>query len=92
MSQKAVSVAAKTREDTATVTREHKFLVGYQGNLWVEEFRLDSTPPVGETIRVDTSGERLQGIAEGRSSAPVWPAYQPRHFPGEMSVQGPIVA
>ena len=37
--QKAVSFAAKTREDTASVTRKHKFLDGYRGNLCVEEFR-----------------------------------------------------
>ena len=36
--QKTVSVAAKTRENTASVTREHKFLGGNQGNLCVEEF------------------------------------------------------
>ena len=33
--QKAVSVAAKMREDTASVTREHKFLGGNRGNLCV---------------------------------------------------------
>ena len=37
--QKAVSVAASTREDTASVTREHKFLGGNQGSLCVDEFR-----------------------------------------------------
>ena len=36
--KKAVSVAAKTREDTASMTREHKFLGGNRGNLCVEEF------------------------------------------------------
>ena len=54
----AVSVAAKTREDTATVTREHKFLSGYRGGLCVEEFRRDSTPPVREKTEVDTKGRR----------------------------------
>ena len=39
-------VAAKTREDTASMTREHKFLGGNRGNLCVKEFRSDSTPPV----------------------------------------------
>ena len=37
--QKAVSVAAKTREDTASETREHKFLCGNRRNLCVEKFR-----------------------------------------------------
>ena len=36
--KKAVFVAAKTRENTATVTREHKFLGGNRGNLYVKEF------------------------------------------------------
>ena len=36
--QKAVSVTAKTRENTASVTREHKFLSGNRGNLCVKEF------------------------------------------------------
>ena len=37
--QKTVSVAAKTREHTASMTREHKFLSGKRGNLCVEEYR-----------------------------------------------------
>ena len=37
--KKAVSVAAKTREDTASMTREHKFLGVNPGNLCVKEFR-----------------------------------------------------
>ena len=36
--KKAVSVAAKTREDKASMTREHKFLGGNRGNLCVKEF------------------------------------------------------
>ena len=34
-----MSVAGKMREDTASVMREHKFLGGNRGNLYVEEFR-----------------------------------------------------
>ena len=34
-----MSVAAKTRENTARMTREHKFLGGNSGNLGVKEFR-----------------------------------------------------
>ena len=37
--QKAVFVAAKTREGTASMTIEHKFLSGNRGNLCVTEFR-----------------------------------------------------
>ena len=37
--QLAVSVAAKTRENTARVTREHKFFGGKRGNLCVKKFR-----------------------------------------------------
>ena len=37
--QKAMSVAAKTRENTASVTRKHKFLCGNRGNMCVNEFR-----------------------------------------------------
>ena len=47
-----------------------------------------------EWIR-EIKGERLQGIAEGASSAPRLAsssARQPRRFPGKTSVRGPIVA
>ena len=67
-----MSVAAKTREDTASMTREHKFLNGNRGNLCVKIFGRDSTPPVQirrEWIR-EVRGERRQGIAESASSAP----------------------
>ena len=37
--QKAVSVAAKTREDTASMTREHKFLSENRENLCVKILR-----------------------------------------------------
>ena len=43
-----------------------------------------------EWIR-EIRGERLQGIAEGAGSAPLWPAHLPDRSPGETSVQGPIV-
>ena len=55
-----MSVAAKTREDTASMTREHKFLSENRGNLCVKAFRLDSTPPVGEKTRVDTRDKRRE--------------------------------
>ena len=78
-----MSVAAKTREDTASMTKEHKFL----GGTCVSK-NLDETVRLQSEIRE----ERLQRIAEGASSAPVWLAHQPSRFPVEMSVQGPIVA
>ena len=68
-----MSVAAKTREDTASVTGEHKFFSGNRGNLCVEEFKRDSTVQVGEKRRMDTRDnrrERLQQIAESTNSAP----------------------
>ena len=34
-----MSVAAKTREDIASMTREHKFLGGNRGNMCVNELR-----------------------------------------------------
>ena len=37
--KKAMSVAAKTSENTASMTREDKFLGGNRGNLCVKEFR-----------------------------------------------------
>ena len=37
--QKAMFVAAKTRENTASVTREHKFLGRNRQSLCVKEFR-----------------------------------------------------
>ena len=55
-----MSVAAKTREDTASMTREHKFLGGNRGNLCVKILILDSTPPVREKKRVDMRDKRRE--------------------------------
>ena len=60
-------IAAKTREDTASMTREHKFLGGNRGNLCAGNF--DETVCLQsekrqERIR-EIRGEGLQGIAEG---------------------------
>ena len=57
-------VAAYTRENTASMTREHKFLGRNQENLRVEEFRCDSI------LQSEKRRERLQGIVEDASSAP----------------------
>ena len=80
-----MSVAAKTRENTASVTREHKFLNGNRGKLCVEEFRWDNMSPVREKMRVDTRDkrrEKLQGIAEGTNSAPRLASSSAASFPG----------
>ena len=59
---------------------------------------LDETVRLQSEIRREwireMRGERLQGIAEGASSASsrLWLAHQPRRSPVEMSVRGPIVA
>ena len=67
-----MSVAAKTREATASVTREHKFLSEYPGDLWVKEFKRDVMSPVPRKSKCgyQRKKERLQSIAEGTSSAP----------------------
>ena len=65
-----MSVAAKTRENTASMTREHKFLGGNRGNLCVgfnERVFLEFEKRE-EWIRM-IKRERPQGIAEGASSA-----------------------
>ena len=62
--KKAVSIAAKTREDTASMTREHKCLSGNRGNLWVKIFGRDSTPPVRDKTRVDTRDKRREATRD----------------------------
>ena len=62
----AVSVAAKTREDTASMTREHKFLNGNRGNLCVKILRRDSTPPVPKKTRVDTRDKKRETTRDCR--------------------------
>ena len=86
----AVSVAAKTREDTASMTSKHKFLSGNRGSLCVEEFRSDSTPPVREKTRGirDLRPEKLQGIAEDASSAPRLTSSSAASFPGRNKCPG----
>ena len=58
--QKAVSIATKTRENTASVTKDHKFLGGNRGNLCVKIFGRDSTPPVREKRKVGTRDQRRE--------------------------------
>ena len=84
-----MSVAAKRRENTASVTREHKFLGGNRGNLCVEEFRRDNMLPIQEKRRVDTRNKkRLQGVAEGASSAPRPASSSVASFPGRNECPG----
>ena len=75
------------------MTREHKFLIGNRGNLRVKKFQWNSTPPVREETRVDTRDEErdYKGLQRAQVALPVWPAQQPRRYPGVSSVRGPIV-
>ena len=50
----AVTVAAKTRENTASVTRKHKFFCGHRRALIITEFILDNTLSFEEKRKVDT--------------------------------------
>ena len=50
----------KTRENTASMTREHKFLGGNPVNPYVKKFRKDSTPPFRDKTRVDTRDKRRE--------------------------------
>ena len=47
-----MSVAAKTREHSVSVTMVHKFVSGNLVNVCVREFRRDSVPPVQEKTRM----------------------------------------
>ena len=89
-----MSIAAKTREDTASMTREHKFLSENRGNLCVKIFRGDSMPPVRDKTRVDTRDKRRDTTRDcggAQVALPVWQARQPCRSPRETSVRGPIV-
>ena len=88
-----MSVAAKTREDTASMTREHKFLVEIEGTCVSKNFdetvRLQSEKKQ-EWIR-EIRGERLQGISEGASSAPRLASSSAASFPGRNECPGTVV-
>ena len=72
------------------MTREHKFVGGNRGNMCVQEF--------DETVRLrsekrkewipEIRGERLQGIAEGASSAPRLASSSAASFPGRNECPG----
>ena len=59
-------IAAKTRENTASVTMEHKFLRGHQGDLCVKECRRDSSLPAQGKRKMDTRGTRRETTKECR--------------------------
>ena len=85
-----MSIAANMREDTASMTREHKFLSGNRGNLCVKILGRDRTPPVQkrqEWIR-EIRRQRLQGIAEGASGAPCLASSSAASFPGRNECPG----
>ena len=83
-------VAAETREDTASMTREHKFLGGNQGTCVSKNFdetvRLQSEKRQ-EWIR-EIRGERLQGVAEDVSSAPRLASLLAASLPGRSECPG----
>ena len=76
-----VRCSVDERENTASVTGEHKLLGENRGNLCVEEFRWNSTPPVREKTRMDTRDQRRErgykGLQRTQVVLPVWPAYLP---------------
>ena len=83
-SRSCVRCSEDERKRRATRGNTYKFFSGHRGNLCVEE--LDKiVPPI---LLVKKSAYENRGTAKGKSNA----AHQRRHFPGEMSVRGPIVA
>ena len=84
--QKAVSVAAKTREDTASMTREHKFFCKNRGTCVSKN--LDETLRLQSEKRQEWIQERLQGIAEGASRAPSLVSSSAASFPGRNECPG----
>ena len=61
---RTTTVAAYTRENTGSMTREHKFLSGNRGNLCVKILRSDSTPAVREKTRVDMIDKRRETTSD----------------------------
>ena len=80
-----MSVAAKTREGTASVTREHKFIGGNRGNL---EFRWHSTPPVREKTGEYTIDKRRETTWDCRSCAVHLASLSTVSFPGRNKCPG----
>ena len=87
-----MSVAAKTREDAASMTRSTSSSMEIEGN-WVSK-NLDETVRLQsekrrEWIR-EIKGERLQGIAEGASRAPRLASSSDASFPGRNKCPGTL--
>ena len=83
-------LAAKTREGTASMTREHKFSVEIEGTCVSKYF--NDTVCLQSEIRQEgireIRGERLQGIAKGASSAPRLASSSAASFPGRNECPG----
>ena len=84
-----MSIAAKTRENTASVTRKHKFLAEIEGTCLsnFDETVCLQSEKREEWIR-EIRGERLQEIAEDVSSAPRLANSSSASFPGRNECPG----
>ena len=87
---KAVSVAAKTIEDTASMTGSTSSSVEIEGTCVSKNF--DETVRLQSEIRQEwireIRGQKLQGIAEGASSAPRQASSSAASFPGKNECPG----
>ena len=85
----AVSIAAK-KENTASVVGKHKFLSGSKGSCILKN--LDETVHLQFNKKEEwiqqVKGERLQGTAKGRSSAPYQASSSAALFPGRNECPG----
>ena len=81
-----MSVAAKTREDTASMIRKHKFMVEIEETCVSKNF--DETVRLqSEKRRVDMRDQR-RGIAGGASSAPCLASSSSDSFSGRNECLG----
>ena len=82
-----MSIAAKTREDTASMTSSSVEIEGTCVSKYFEETVRLQSEIRREWIR-EIRGERLQGIAEGASSAPRLASSSAVSFPGRNECPG----
>ena len=84
-----MSVVAMTREGSASVTREHKFLSINRGNLCVQKLRC-SISPVREKRKVNAKDKRRETTREcrGTSSIPRLASLSAALFPGRNECPG----
>ena len=80
------SVDETERKNRASISSSVEIEGTYVSKNLDEAVRLQSEK------RQEWIRETLQGIEEDASSAPAWPAHQPRRSPGETGVRRPIVA